>query len=316
MSAPAASDGVLVLGSAGFAGQAIVRHLAAAGLHVTALGRAERVTREGTVTRVRGSIEDAGLLAELLAGCRTIVYAASVTTPGASAREPVLEVTGNLLPLGRLLELAPAFPDRQLIYLSSAGAIYGDGANGAVEATPLKPRSYYGAGKAAAEAFLYACTAISGWRAAALRPTNVYGPGQTVGKGFAIVPTLFGHALDGTPFPIWGDGRNVRDYCHVDDLAGLVATIAAAGCRPGFTCYNVASGHTASVLDLVNACEHASGRTIAVERLPPRGVDVAHVAPVGTAVAADYGWTARIGLAEGLAQCWEWFRHAAGRGQA
>lgn len=306
-SSRSAADGVLVLGSAGFAGRAIVRHLAASGRPIVALGRSERVGRDGAIRRVRGSIEDAGLLTDLLGQCRTVVYAASVTTPGTSAREPGLEVLGNLLPLSRLLELAPAFADRELIYLSSAGAIYGDGADGADEDTALRPRSYYGAGKAAAEAFLHACTATTSWRAVSLRPTNVYGPGQTIGTGFAIVPTLFGRAIDGAPFPIWGDGSSVRDYCHVDDLARLVATIVAAGCPAGFSRYNVASGHVASVLDLIEACSQACGRPIAVERLPPRGVDVARVAPDGRAVQADFGWRATIDLVSGLADTWAWF---------
>lgn len=302
-----AADGVLVLGSAGFAGRAIVRHLAGSGRPIFALGRSERVGREGSVRRVRGSIEDAGLLADLLGQCRTIVHTASITTPGTSAREPGLEVLGNLLPLARLLEQAAAFPDRELIYLSSAGAIYGDGADGADENTALRPRSYYGAGKAAAEAFLHACTATTSWRAVSLRPTNVYGPGQAIGTGFAIVPTLFSRAIDGTPFPIWGDGSSVRDYCHVDDLARLVAAIVAAGCPAGFSRYNVASGHAASVLELIEACAQACGRPIAVERLPPRGVDVARVAPDGRAVRADFNWRATIDLTAGLADTWAWF---------
>lgn len=300
-------DGILVLGSAGFVGRAIVRHLAGTGRPVVALGRSERVGRAAPVTYVRGSIENAGLLGELLAGCRTIVHVASVTTPGTSARDPALEVSGNLLPLSRLLALAPAFPDRELIYLSSAGAIYGDGADRADEGTALRPRSYYGAGKAAAEAFLHACTASTSWRAVSLRPTNVYGAGQTIGTGFAIVPTLFGRALDGTPFPIWGDGSSVRDYCHVDDLARLIASIITTGCPAGYRHYNVASGHTASVLELIDACARVCGRPIAVEHLPPRGIDVARVAPDGRAVRADFGWQAAIDLATGLADAWAWF---------
>ncbi len=304
MSAPAES--VLVLGSAGFIGSALCSHLAGLGHHVHAFGRSEEDGVQDGVTHIRGSIEDRQLLRDALGQCDRIVYAASMTTPGVSARDPSLEVLGNLLPLSRLLECAVDFPRRRIVYLSSGGAIYGDDAADASESRPLRPRSYYGAGKAAGEAFLHACVATSDWSAVMLRPSNLYGPGQKVTKGFAIVPTMFDRALDGKPFQIWGDGTTIRDYCYIDDLVEAVTSSLFVPARQAFNVYNVASGQTASILELIDACQIASGRTINIEFHPPRGIDVACVSPTHQRIADELGWSARVDLASGLRRTWAW----------
>jgi UDP-glucose 4-epimerase len=255
---------------------------------------------------MRGSIEDKHLLREAISACRTIVYAASISTPATSAGDPELEVIGNLLPLSRVLECAAQFPERHLVYLSSGGTIYGDNAVGACEDFPLRPRSYYGAGKAAAEALLHACVATSNWTAVSLRPSNLYGPGQPVSKGFAIVPTLFDRARDGKTFQIWGDGSIVRDYCYIDDLVRAIIAASAPAAADRFRVYNVASNQSTSILELVKACEQASGQRIAIEFMPARGIDVASVSPSARAIERDLGWSAETDLATGLRRTWEW----------
>jgi UDP-glucose 4-epimerase len=300
---------VLVLGANGFAGAAIVAGLARSGRLVCAYGRAHVTTTNPNIESIQGSIEDGSLLRDAVAECSDIVHAASLTTPGTSARDPALEVIGNLLPLARLLECANEFRQRRLIYLSSGGTVYGDLAADAVETTPLRPRSYYGAGKVAAEALIHACTEISDWRASVLRPSNLYGPGQETARGFAIVPTLFERARDGQPFQIWGDGLAVRDYCYIDDLVDAVRLALERPMSQRFALYNVASGSTASVVELIAACERVSGRPIATEFKPARQVDVLHVSPNSAAIRSALDWKPQIDLAEGLARSWRWIEH-------
>lgn len=297
---------VLVLGAKGFIGSAVARGLAHHGSQVEGLGRGTPPASIPGVTFIRGSIEDGGLLRDAIARCTHIVYAASVTTPGTSARDPALEVSGNLLPLARVLECASEFDRRHIVYLSSGGTVYGDRAGGASEDAPLRPRSYYGAGKVAAEALLHACAASTGWSATVLRPTNLYGPGQPTARGFAIIPTLFERALDGGHFQIWGDGSAVRDYCYIDDLVEAIVASLLHAPRDDFAVYNVASGCAVSVLELAAACERACRRPIAIEFQPPRGVDVQHVSPLADAMAGATGWRARVDLEEGLANTWNW----------
>lgn len=301
-------DRVLVLGSSGFIGKHLRTRLAQAGHEVFCLSRSEIPGSEEGIHRIRGSLEDSALLRELLPQCGTIVHAASLTTPSASAAAPALEVEGNLRALAALLSLAPEFPDRKLLFMSSAGAVYGDMSDRADEGAPLHPRSYYGAGKAAAEAFIHAATCSSSWKAVVLRPSNIYGPGQLLGKGFAIIPTLFSCAADGTVFKIWGDGRNVRDYCYVGDLAELTLSAVRHDAPGRFSVYNAASGQTASVVDLISACEACTQRPINAEFAPVRSVDVPFVSLDTSSVRSAYGWAAQTTLADGLDRTWRWFQ--------
>jgi UDP-glucose 4-epimerase len=303
---PDPNGNILVLGASGFAGAALVSGLAGPERSIYAYARAPAASARVGVTHVRGSIEDTALLHEVIAQSMTIIYTASLTTPGTSAHDPVLEVMGNLLPLARVLECANEFPRRHFVYLSSGGTVYGDLARDAVETTPLRPRSYYGAGKAAAEALIRACAATTDWTASVLRPTNLYGPGQATARGFAIVPTLFERALDGDPFQVWGDGASVRDYCYIDDLVDAVRATLAAPPPDGCVTYNVASGCTASVIELIAACETACARPIAVAFRAARSVDVRHVAPSSSAIRSVLGWAPRVDLAAGLARTWRW----------
>lgn len=306
-------DGVLVLGSTGFIGTQLVDRLAAMGYQVYALARSEVDATCGNVLRIQGSIDDVALLRKLVARCRHVIHVASLTTPSASASAPQLETSGNLTALAQLLSLADDFPGRRLIYMSSAGAVYGDLEMMAGEEALLRPRSYYGAGKAAAEAFIHACTATTSWQSVVLRPSNIYGPGQHAGQGFAIVPTLFERAADGASFRIWGDGEAVRDYCHVSDLVDLTTKAIEHDDGTKYAVYNAASGQTASILELVAACERSSGRRIQVEFQPARNVDVARVSLDTEAARLAYHWKARIPLSEGLDQTWHWFLESQSR---
>lgn len=299
-------ESILVLGSAGFIGSAVCSHLVQLGHHVLALGRSEIDREIDGVVHVRGSIEDRQLLRDALARSQSVVYCAAMTTPGTSAQDPALEVLGNLLPLTRVLECSVDFPGRRMVYLSSGGAVYGDDAADATESNALRPRSYYGAGKAAAEALIHACVATSDWSAVILRPSNLYGPGQRVTKGFAIIPTLFDRVADGKPFQVWGDGSTVRDYCYVDDLTSAVISALHVPSKSTFNVYNVASGEAVSILQLIEACQRASGGTIQAELRPARNVDVACVSPNPQRISDELGWRARIDLDEGLRRTWAW----------
>jgi len=296
---------VLVLGSTGFIGRHLVRRLDRLGYRVDALAHSEADAVRGNIHHIRGSMEDAPLIRELVARCQYIVHVASLTTPSVSALAPGLEISGNLHALVQLLALSGEFPERRFVYLSSAGAVYGDIADVANENASLRPKSYYGAGKVAAEAFIHACTATSTWKAAILRPSNIYGPEQRMRKGFAIIPTLFYHALAGTTFEVWGNGETVRDYCHVDDLVDLMVETIKRDTELPCTICNAASGETASILALLAACERTSARKIAVAFRPARSIDAPYVPLATESARAAYGWTAKTSLDDGLRQTWQ-----------
>src|SRR5947209_1932700 len=99
-------NATLIIGGGGFIGKRLSAALRRAGETVAVLGHGLDDAISADFVQRRGSVEDTGLLRELLQSSSSVVYLASVTTPSASARDPGLEVTGNLLPLARFLETA------------------------------------------------------------------------------------------------------------------------------------------------------------------------------------------------------------------
>ncbi|MCB1570613.1 MAG: GDP-mannose 4,6-dehydratase, partial [Xanthomonadales bacterium] len=106
----------------------------------------------------------------------------------------------------------------------------------------------------------------------------------------------------------------VRDYCYIDDLLEAIVLAIDAGDGAAFRVYNVASGATASILQLVEACAQASGKPIHTVFKPARGVDVARVSPRAERITDELGWKARVDLATGLQRTWSWHQKIKGSG--
>ncbi|EQD57808.1 NAD-dependent epimerase/dehydratase, partial [mine drainage metagenome] len=135
----------------------------------------------------------------------------------------------NLGPLLKLLQALQTQPDCHLLHVSSGGTLYGDVDHPAPESLAAHPRSYYAAGKAAAEHFIAAYAQQHSGMATVLRPSNVYGPGQTLHGGFGVIPAAMGCLLRDAPMILWGDGESLRDYLYIDDF---IAACMAALQRP------------------------------------------------------------------------------------
>lgn len=295
------SDAVLLLGG-GFIGAALARQLAAAGKTVHVLARRPASADFPRMQWHQGDLRDRELLKQLLPVCGTVVHLASETTPGASARRPLLE-GGNLQPTLTLLDALQDYPDTHLIYFSSGGTVYGNPTSLPVtEDAPLAPLSFHGAGKAAQEMFLQAFRA-QGRAVTILRPANAYGPGQPLKAGFGLVRTVLENIRHGRPIEVWGDGETVRDYVYVDDVATACALLVD---RPNDSgSYNIGSGAGCSINALIRLAGEVTGQMPRVVYREARRSDVARVVLDVSRLQAS-GWMPRIGLAEGLSRTWQW----------
>lgn len=279
---------VLLLGGNGFIGRAL----------------AQRLSSQGTVVHTVGR-HNAAALEPLLAQCGTVVHLASSTTPGASASQAALE-TDNLQLTLRLLDLLQQRPRTHLVYFSSGGTVYGNPSTLPVtEDAPLAPVSNHGAAKVAQEGFCLALRA-QGHAVTIVRPSNAYGPGQTLKSGFGLVRTLLEHARSGTPLSVWGDGENLRDYLHIDDLVDATLALIQSPVPGGI--FNLGSGVGHSVNQVRALVEAATGLPIAVRHQAPRGVDVRAVVLDCTRLQTQQGWQPRVDLAAGIASTWQWLQ--------
>jgi dTDP-L-rhamnose 4-epimerase len=172
------------------------------------------------------------------------------------------------------------------------------------EGAPLDPRTAYAASKAAQEHLARAWAIGTGAGAVALRYHNVYGPRMPSGTPYAGVASLFRSALArGEPPRVFEDGRQLRDFVHVRDVAaaGVAAVSAvAAGRIDGMTACNVASGRRHTVGELAAALAAATGGPAPVVTGEYRPGDVRHVLGDTDRAARLLGFRARTGFAEGV----------------
>lgn len=299
------SAATLILGASGFIGRHLAQAIAQADGQVIAATRRPVRFDHPHITNVVAPFDRADQFAPLLERSRAVIHAASSSTPGSSAAQPQLD--GNLRTTLALIEGLQEYPDRGLLYLSSGGTLYGDRKRAAKEDDPLRPRSYHGAGKAAAEHFIHAWAMQYGGSAVVLRPSNVYGHGQLARDGFGIIPTAFDCALHDRPLTVWGDGETVRDYLHVDDLVALCRMALDRQADPGMHVYNASRDEGITLNHLLDAIDHTTGRTLHRDYQPARRVDVGRIVPDNSAARNAFGWQPAVSLKQGLREAWTWF---------
>ncbi len=310
-------NAVVVFGGNGFVGRHLLHHLARAGEDVVALVTKPPGQPVAGVEYVAGTFHTPDAFTPWLNQARLIIHAASRSTPGQSAGQPLNELRDNLTPTLALLDALQRAPECALLYLSSGGTLYGDTTqHPANEIDTIRPKSYYGAGKAAAEHFIHAYAMQFNRAATIVRPSNLYGPGQTLRSGFGVIPTAFDRIQRRAPLTVWGDGSAVRDYLYIDDFIYLCLAISRQLMPVGSRVFNAASGHGVSLNELLAHIEGITGQTLATEYDHQRSVDVARVVLSPNAAAAHYGWQPQTALTTGLRATWDWWQNLPHQGSA
>lgn len=185
---------------------------------------------------------------------------------------------------------------RRFVYASSS-SVYGNGARGgSAESDRPQPFSPYGVTKLAAEHLCRAYAENFGLPTVSLRYFTVYGPGQRPDMAFH---RLIEAARAGTPFPLYGDGRQVRDFTYVDDVVAANLAAVTAGPPPG-TVVNVAGGSATTMLEVVELIGEVVGRPVGIDPHPPQPGDVRATVANTHLAARVLGWQPQTDLRTGL----------------
>ncbi len=290
----------LVTGGSGFIGSRLVGTLVEQGAAVTVADL--RPFPDTRVRNVTGDLAGHDVREAAFADePEVVVHLAAVTSVLRSMEDPAgthranVEVTAGLLELARLHGAAG-------FVLASTNAVTGDvGSRPISESVPPRPLTPYGATKAAAEMLLSGYSASYGLAGAALRFANVYGPGMARKDSF--VPRLMRAAAEGRGVQIYGDGGQLRDYVHVDDVVqAILLALRTRHTGP----LVIGSGRSESVHDLVAAAREVTGAPIPVEHVPAKQGEMPAVV-LDIAAARALGYEPRHTLATGLATAWPEF---------
>jgi UDP-glucose 4-epimerase len=270
-----------VTGGAGFIGSHLTEALLARGDRVTVVddestGQADNllaVRGHSALNYVRGSVGDAALIHDVLDGVSEVYHLAAAVGVALIAREPLATIERNIYPTQLLLdELCRRHQRGQKVkfFLASTSEVYGKNPkpnwteeDDLVFGSTTRPRWSYGASKAIDEFLTLACARQFGLPVVIGRFFNVVGPRQTGAYGM-VLPRFVDAALAGLPLVVHDDGRQVRCFSHVADVAAAVLSLMDTPAAQGQV-FNIGSDRPVSILELASKVIELSGSSSKVE---------------------------------------------------
>ncbi|MFE7275858.1 NAD-dependent epimerase/dehydratase family protein [Streptomyces sp. NPDC057623] len=207
-----------------------------------------------------------------------IVIAAGGRFPLPSAAAPAADAIGTLsLVIGLCETVRSLSPSTKIVFLSSAGAVYSPGNELKRESDSGQPTSPYGMSRRMGEEYMAYYRRVHGLSTHSLRCVNVYGRLLPRSRGQGVVSAAFWSALTGVAFTLHGDGRQTRDFIHVDDFVTATLDLIESGRDlPGTI--NVGTGVGSSIADVIDAVGAATGSTIATTAGPHAHTDTGDLA--------------------------------------
>jgi CDP-glucose 4,6-dehydratase len=302
---------VLVTGATGLLGAACVAELLKTDARVLALVRdrdpSSRLIREGLLERcveVRGDLTE---LPRALAEHRPthLLHLAAQSQVPVANRSPLSTFESNVRGTWLSLEACRLAPEPlQGIVVASSDKAYGSVPTPTPETTPLQPTAPYDVSKACTDLIARSFGAHFGLPVAVTRCGNLYGPGDLNEE--RLIPGTCELLRAGRPPQLRSTGGMSREWLFVEDAARANLMLLDRGAEEPGSAWNVAGGETATVLEVVRRLLAAAGSSLQPEiaasdppgEIPHQGLDASKLAALG--------WSAQVGLDEGLARTWAW----------
>lgn len=312
---------VFVTGGAGFIGSAFVRlvldeHPDVSIVDYDALTYAGNLENLSGVddarhTFIKGDICDReAVLAAVPEGCDAVFNFAAESHVDRSISSADEFLRTNVIGTQVLLDAARAKGVRRFVQVSTdevMGTLPDDSDEYFTESSPLRPNSPYAASKAAAEFVVRAAQETHGVDAVITRCGNNYGPRQFPEK---LIPLMIANAIDGEPLPVYGDGRNVRDWIYVDDHCRAIWLAYEKG-RSG-EAYNIGARNEQENINVVKAILDALGKPHdLIKFVTDRPGHDRRYAIDPSKAESELGWHPQVSWEDGLAQTISWYRENA-----
>ena len=309
----------LVTGGAGFIGSHLVEELVRRGRPVRVLDdlstglRANLAHLDPAPEVVEGSLTDAFAVARALRGVGVVYHLGALASVARSVENPAAThaacATGTLT----LLDQARRVGVRRVVYAASSSAYGGAPASPAGQSEDLPPaaKSPYAAAKLAGELYMQAFAHTYGIETVRLRFFNIFGPRQRADSPYSGVIALFAAAmLRGQRPTVHGDGTQARDFTYVANAVQALTRAAEAPEVFGHV-YNVGTGNSVTVLELVAALNRVLGTDLKPVFGPTRAGDVKFSRADVRHIRADLGYDPAVSFEAGLRRTVDWMRRAA-----
>lgn len=306
---------IFVTGGAGFIGSNFIRHVLSLGkgydlVNVDALTYAGNLANLASVSNnphyrfVKADICDLEAMTEAMRGCDVVVHFAAESHVDRSIYEPAPVIQTNVTGTFILLQVARKLNIKRFVHIST-DEVYGDLAPGTAsdEAAYLRPNSPYSASKASADLLVCSFLRTYGLPAVITRSSNNYGPYQFPEK---LLPLLITKALDDKSLPIYGDGRQERNWIHVEDNCRGILAVLERG-RIG-EIYNIGGEDVLENLEMVHRLLRLMGKPKSlIQYVTDRPGHDRRYALDSSKIKKDLDWQPLIPLEEGLRQTVDWY---------
>ncbi len=307
---------LFVTGGAGFIGSNFIRHvLQTKNNH--AIVNYDKLTYAGNLANlhsiahhpgyqfVRGDICDAIAAEAAMRGCDAVVHFAAESHVDRSIYEPAPVIQTNVTGTFTLLEVARKLAVSRFVHIST-DEVYGDIAPGAhaSEDSPLQPSSPYSASKAASDLLVRSYVRTYKFPALITRSSNNYGPYQFPEK---FLPLMITNALYDKPLPIYGDGKQQRDWLHVEDNCRGILAVLEQG-RIGEV-YNIGGSQVEENLAMARRLLRLTDKPESLlQYVADRPGHDRRYALNSRKLESELGWKPEISLEDGVRQTIEWYK--------
>jgi UDP-glucose 4-epimerase len=267
----------LVTGGAGFIGSNLTRKLLEYGAHVTVLdnfstGRHERLSVDPHLDVVEDDLCRCEHLKELTSDMDYVFHLAAQVGNIKSIDAPVRDAETNVVGTVRLLDACRGGRIKRLVY-SSSSAIFGEADRLPIdEDHALRPVSFYAVSKLTGERYVRLAAELLSLPTVSLRYFNVYGLPMEDNEYTGVMSIFLRRLERGQPLVIYGDGTQVRDFVHVDDVVQANLRAALSG-HPG-SVYNIGTGRGTSVRELATVLMEVTKRRTPIEHADLRPGEV------------------------------------------
>jgi UDP-glucose 4-epimerase len=289
---------IVITGGSGFIGSFLVEKLIKQGFsNVIVLDKTPKA-QTGATYLTCDVFWDSHLIEEYIKKDDIVVHLACTTIPSTSEVNRSRGAEDNIVGSLRLLEVCKKKEIKKFIFASSGGTVYGNsGRKPHTEEDATHPENSYGAIKVALENYLGVYKHLHGMKHVILRIANPYGRKQLVNTKLGVVDIFLRHAMEDKKIVIYGDGKTVRDYIHINDVTDFLVQAIVEKNVEGI--YNVGTGVGTSLNQIVREISTLLGRPIEPEFKPKRGVDVKH-SVLDIHKARKTGWRPKYDVFKGI----------------
>lgn len=303
---------IAIVGGHGFIGKNFCDFFLSLGYKVTLVGR-NSGKREfpSTVNSVDARVSDVAAICAAVKDSSCVIWLASSLIPGSHEASLELDFDSNIRPVIAYLQKADNGILKKFVYLSSGGTVYGNPSQPIPfrEDDDTHPISEYGLSKLITENYIKFITQKSTFESYILRPSNVYGKYQNLNKPQGIIGFAFKSLINQSAIELYGDGKVIRDFVHVKDVAKAVLKCIDAPHLPSAThLFNVGNGQPFSIREIIDKISTITGMQVRTISRPARNFDCDYNVLSISKITNNLNWVPLMDIDHGLMEVWDWIK--------